>query len=98
MAATVAQDLLVGKMDLNDLIIDEYIFFISFYRQALCGQLRSDFRPVEVEVEVEVELIIVSGEKRNRTAEAIIASNTVSDRRVPKVRRIKMKTRCDHDG
>ena len=94
MAATVAQDLLVGKMDLNDLIIDEYIFFISFYRQALCGQLRSDFRPVEVEV----ELIIVSGEKRNRTAEAIIASNTVSDRRVPKVRRIKMKTRCDHDG
>ena len=94
MAATVAQDLLVGKMDLNDLIIDEYIFFISFYRQALCGQLRSDFRPVEVEV----ELIIDSGEKRNRTAEAIIASNTVSDRRVPKVRRIKMKTRCDHDG
>ena len=94
MAATVAQDLLVGKMDLNDLIIDEYIFFISFYRQALCGQLRSDFRPVEVEV----ELSIVSGEKRNRTAEAIIASNTVSDRRVPKVRRIKMKTRCDHDG
>ena len=86
MAATVAQDLLVGKMDLNDLIIDEYIFFISFYRQALCGQLRSDFRPVEVEV----ELSIVSGEKRNRTAEAIIASNTVSDRRVPKVRRIKM--------
>ena len=57
-------------------------------------QLRSDFRPVEVEV----ELIIVSGEKRNRTAEAIIASNTVSDRRVPKVMRIKMKTRCDHDG
>ena len=94
MAATVAQDLLVCDMDLNDLIIDEYIFFIFFYRQALCGQLRSDFRPVEVEV----ELIIVSGEKRNRTAEAIIASNTVSDRRVPKVRRIKMKTRCDHDG
>ena len=94
MAATVAQDLLVCDMDLNDLIIDEYIFFIFFYRQALCGQLRSDFRPVEVEV----ELIIVSGEKRNRTAEAIIASNTVSDRRVPKVIRIKMKTRCDHDG
>ena len=94
MAATVAQDLLVCGMDLNNLIIDGYIFYILFYRQALCGQLRSDFRPVEVEV----ELIIVSGEKRNRTAEAIIASNTVSDRRVPKVRRIKMKTRCDHDG
>merc|ERR1711974_183713 len=25
------------------------------------------------------------GEKRNRTAEAIVASNTVSDRRVPKI-------------
>ena len=93
MAATVAQDLLVCE---RDLIIDYYIFYIFFYRQAVCGQLRSDFRPVEVEVEV--ELIIDSGEKRNRTAEAIIASNTVSDRRVPKVRRIKMKTRCDHDG
>ena len=87
MAATVAQDLLVCGMDLNDLIINEYIFFI-FYRQALCGQLRRDLGPVEVEVEV--ELIVVSGEKRNRTAEAIIASNTVSDRRVPKVMRIKM--------
>ena len=96
MAATVAQDLLVCGMDLNDLIINEYIFFIFFYRQALCGQLRSDLGPVEVEVEV--ELIVVSGEKRNRTAEAIIASNTVSDRRVPKVMRIKMKTRYDHDG
>ena len=84
------------KRDLNDLIIDEHIFYIFFHRQALCRQLKSDFRPVEVEVEV--ELNIVSGEKRNRTAEAIIASNTVSDRRVPKVRRIKMKTRCDHDG
>ena len=86
MAATVAQDLLVCGMDLNNLIIDEYIFYIFFYRQALCGNLRSDFRPVEVEV----ELNIVSGEKRNRTAEAIIASNTVSDRRVPKVMRFKM--------
>ena len=57
----------------------------SIYRQA--EKLKSNF-----------ELNIVSGEKRNRTAEAIIASNTVSDRRVPKVRRIKMKTRCDHDG
>ena len=83
MAATVAQDLLVCE---RDLIIDYYIFYIFFYRQAICGQLRSDFRPVEVEV----ELNIVSGEKRNRTAEAIIASNTVSDRRVPKVMRIKM--------
>ena len=83
MAATVAQDLLVRE---RDLIIDYYIFYIFFYRQAICGQLRSDFRPVEVEV----ELIIVSGEKRNRTAEAIIASNTVSDRRVPKVMRFKM--------
>ena len=84
MAATVAQDLLVCERDLNDLIIDEYIFYIFFYRQALCGKLRSDFRPVEV------ELNIVPGEKRNRTAEAIIASNTVSDRRVPKVMRFKM--------
>ena len=74
------------KRDLNDLIIDEHIFYIFFHRQALCRQLKSDFRPVEVEV----ELNIVSGEKRNRTAEAIIASNTVSDRRVPKVMRFKM--------
>ena len=29
------------------------------------------------------------GEKRNRTAEAIVASNTVSDRRVPKVKIIQ---------
>ena len=31
------------------------------------------------------------GEKRNRTAEAIVASNTVSDRRVPKVKIIQIQ-------
>ena len=30
--------------------------------------------------------VIIEGDTRNRTAEAIIASNTVSDRRVPKVK------------
>ena len=32
--------------------------------------------------------VIIEGDTRNRTAEAIIASNTVSDRRVPKVKMI----------
>ena len=35
--------------------------------------------------------MFVEGEKRNRTAEAIIASNTVSDRRVPKVKEYKYR-------
>ena len=30
--------------------------------------------------------VMIEGDTRNRTAEAIIASNTVSDRRVPKVK------------
>ena len=34
--------------------------------------------------------LMIEGDTRNRTAEAIIASNTVSDRRVPKVKIIKI--------